>query len=131
LKRQWHVFLVLNALALHAEGVKYKSKQSVSDYIAPFIKKVEEWAKYGPLLKPYLAFLYAEVERVIGDIREAGILYQEAIENAHYYGYTFLEGYINECLGEFTENHSKFGLRPLYYESKDKKQKKMFFGIPV
>lgn len=127
LKRQWHVFLVLNALALHAEGVKYKSKQSVSEYIEPLIKKVEEWAKYGPLLKPYLAFLYAEVERVIGDIREAKTLYQEAIETAHYYGYTFLEGYINECLGEFTEMHSKFGLIPLHYESKDKNKKKCTF----
>ncbi len=123
LKRQWHVFLALNALALHAEGVKYKTKQSVFDYIEPLIKNIEEWVKYGPLLKPYLAFLYAEVERVTGDIREARSLYLDAIEIAHYYGYTFLEGYINECLGEFVEIHSGFRDGLLNFQSKDKNKK--------
>ena len=54
----------------------------------------------GPLLKPYLAFIYAELERVTGEFKEARSLYLDAIEAAHKQNYTFLEGHLNECLGE-------------------------------
>ena len=69
-------------------------------FIQPLIKKVETWARLGPLLQPYLAFLHAEVERVTGEFREARSLYLDAINVAHQHGYTFLEGHLNECLGE-------------------------------
>jgi PAS domain S-box-containing protein len=52
------------------------------------------------LLKPYLAFLYAEKERVTGEFREARSLYLDALGAAQEAGYTFLEGHVNECLGE-------------------------------
>lgn len=107
LKRQWHVFLVLNALRLHEKGIKYKSKDELLAYIQPLIEKVEIWVRLGPLLKPYLAFLYAELERVTGDLREARSLYLDAIGLAHQYRYTFLEGYLNECLVELIETHVK------------------------
>ena len=103
LKRQWHVFLALNALRLHEIGVKYKSKQELLSYINPLIKKIETWVSLGPLLKPYLVFFYAELERVIGDLRTARNLYFDAVHVAHEYHYTFLEGYLNESLGEFIE----------------------------
>jgi predicted ATPase/two-component sensor histidine kinase/tRNA A-37 threonylcarbamoyl transferase component Bud32 len=101
LKRQWHVFRVLNTLKLYEKGLGFKSEKELIVEIQPNIKKVETWAGLGPLLKPYLAFLYAEQERVIGEFKEARSLYLDAIEAARKQNYTLLEGHLNECLGEF------------------------------
>ena len=106
LNRQWHVFLVLNALRLHEEEIKYKTKDELLSYIQPLIKKVETWAHLGPLLRPYLAFIYAELERITGEPREARSLYIDAINLAYQYRYTFLEAHLNECLGELIETLS-------------------------
>lgn len=100
LKRQWHVFRALNSLKLYEKGLGFKSDQELLAEIQPIIKKIETWAGLGPLLKPYLAFLYAERERVIGEFKEARSLYLDAIEAAHEQSYTLLEGHLNECLGE-------------------------------
>ena len=100
LKRQWHVFQVLNALKLYERGILYRSKEDLLSYIQPIIKKIETWAQLGPLLKPYLAFIYAETERVTGEFRKARSLYFDAIAAAHEQSYTFLEGHLNECRGE-------------------------------
>ena len=100
LKRQWHVFLVLNALKLFEKGPGAKDKAALMDTLQPLIRKIETWATLGPLLKPYLAFMRAELERVTGDFKEARGLYLDAIHVAHQQGYTFLEGHLNECLGE-------------------------------
>ncbi|MCK4532608.1 AAA family ATPase [bacterium] len=122
LKRQWHVFLVLNALRLHECGIKYKEKEELKAYIQPLIKEIEIWAHLGPLLKPYLVFLYAEKERVIGDLREARNLYFDAISMACQYRYTFLEGYLNECMGEFIVDLSDFAkICPRYEECREKR----------
>ncbi len=103
LKRQWHVFLALNALALHKMGINYQNQDELFSYIDPLIQKVEIWAELGPLLKPYLVFIYAEIERVTGDLRETRNLYFDAIKFAHQNNYTFFEGYLNECLGNLLE----------------------------
>lgn len=103
LKRQWHVFLILNALQLHELGIKYSDKDELNEYIRPLIRKVETWAGLGPLLKPYLAMAHAEIERVTGNPKEAVNLYLEAIASAHKHDYTFLEGYLNESLGVILE----------------------------
>ncbi|MBI2942379.1 MAG: AAA family ATPase [Chloroflexi bacterium] len=100
LKRQWHVFLVLNALKLYEKGARFHSQRELFTTIQPIIKKIETWAALGPLLKPYLAFLSAELERVTGDFKTARSLYLDAINSAHEQNYTFLEGHLNECLGE-------------------------------
>ncbi len=100
LKRQWYVFQALNALRLYERGIVYKSKEELLSYIQPIIKKVETWAQLGPLLKPYLAFVYAELERVTGEFRKARSLYFDAIAMAHEQRYTLLEGHLNECRGE-------------------------------
>src|SRR5665647_1424683 len=100
LKRQWHVFRVLNSLKLYERDLGFKSEQELLTEIQPIIKKVEIWAGLGPLLKPYLAFINAELERVTGEFKEARSLYFDAIEAAHKQNYTFLEGHLNECLGE-------------------------------
>lgn len=103
LKRQWHVFLVLNALRLHEMKLKYENKEELLFFINPLIDKIQEWAKLGPLLKPYLALVKAELERTAGNMREARNLYIDGITTAHEYEYTFLEGYMNENLGELLE----------------------------
>jgi PAS domain S-box-containing protein len=100
LKRQWHVFRVLNALKRFAQGAGFADEAALMEEIRPLIEKVETWASLGPLLKPYLAFLYAELARVKGDFREARALYLDAIEAAHGQNYTFLEGHLHECLAE-------------------------------
>ncbi|TEB15979.1 Serine/threonine-protein kinase PrkC [Pelotomaculum sp. FP] len=100
LKRQWHVFRVLNSLKLYEKGIGFATEHELMAEIQPLIKKTETWAGLGPLLKPYLAFLYAELERVTGGFEKARSLYLDAIDIAHEQKYTFLEGHLNECLGE-------------------------------
>jgi len=100
LKRQWYVFQALNAHKLYERGIAYKSKEELLSFIQPIIEKIETWAKLGPLLKPYLSFIYAERERVTGEFRKARSLYFDAIAIAHEQRYTFLEGHLNECRGE-------------------------------
>jgi len=100
LKRQWHVFRVLNSLKLYEKGISFEDEQELLKEIQPLVKKIETWAELGPLLKPYLTFLYAELERVTGEFKEARSFYLDAIDAAHKNNYIFLEGHLNECLGE-------------------------------
>ncbi|HUV50433.1 MAG TPA: AAA family ATPase [Anaerolineae bacterium] len=100
LKRQWHVFQALNAIKLYERGIVYKSKEELLSYIEPLISKIETWAQFGPLLKPYLAFIHAELERTTGDFRNARSLYFDAIAIAHKQRYALLEAHLNECRGE-------------------------------
>ncbi|RJR38420.1 MAG: GAF domain-containing protein [Desulfobacteraceae bacterium] len=131
LKREWHVFRVLNALKLYEKGAKVDESQAgtrnlerLALEIQPIIQKIEKWASFGPLFKPYLAFIYAELARITGVQRSMGSkpnldgepsdlepsnddrftevrnLYLDAIDAASLQGYTFLAGHLNECLGE-------------------------------
>jgi predicted ATPase/GAF domain-containing protein/tRNA A-37 threonylcarbamoyl transferase component Bud32 len=100
LKRQWHVFLALNLLKLFEAGAGHRTRDELMAQIRPLLERVEKWAALGPLLKPYLAFLYAELERVTGGFKEARNLYLDAINLAHEQKYTLLEGHLNECLGK-------------------------------
>ena len=114
LKRQWRVFQALNALRLYERGIVYKSKEELLSYIQPLIKKIENWAQFGPVLKPYLAFIYAELEKVAGDFREARSLYLDAINSAHEERFTLLEAHLNECLGELLKEAGQ-GATRLYF----------------
>ncbi len=100
LKRQWYVFLVLNAMKRYEKGSGFANEAALLSEIQPIIQKVETWADLGPLLKPYLAFLRAELARVTGDFKEARGLFLDAIDVAHGQDYTFLEGHLFECLAE-------------------------------
>ncbi len=100
LKRQWHIFLILTAISLHERGIKYKTNPELLSYIEVLLEKVEIWASLGPLLKPYMAFVCAEIKRVNGDYKEARNIYMDAIDFVHQNKYTFLEGHLNECLGK-------------------------------
>lgn len=117
LKRQWHIFLVLNKLKLYEKGIGYSSKDELMSDIQPIIKKIEVWVALGNLLKPYLAFLYAELERVTGNIREARSLYFDAINTAHEQNYTLLEGHLNECLGELLLEADQYTDRVYFVEA--------------
>ena len=68
--------------------------------IDPLVAQLETWADLGPLLKPYVALIHAERQRILGGFREARIFYLDAIELAHAQGYVFLEAFANEALGE-------------------------------
>lgn len=123
LKRQWYVFQALNALKLHESRADSKDKKPRSKRkallaeIEPLVDKVETWAKLGPLLKPYLAFLYAERERVTGRVDLARGLYLDAIDEAHSQRYTFLEGHLNESLGEMLLAGGRGQARPFLIEA--------------
>jgi len=104
LKRQWHIFRVLNALKMYERGLGFAGKTELLAEIEPLIRKVEIWANLGPLLKPYLAFLHAELSRVTGKFKDARGLFLDAIETAHAQNYTFLEGHLHECLAELLLN---------------------------
>ncbi len=101
LKRQWHVFSVLNQIKMYEKGTGFKSEQELLAEIRSSIRKVETWASLGPLLQPYLAFLHAELERITGQFNAARGLYLDAIDIAHRQEYTLLEGHLNECMAEF------------------------------
>lgn len=100
LKRQWHVFLVLNALRLYGMRERFNREEDLFAFIQPHIDKIETWARFGPLLRPYLAFIRAELARVTREFRTARNLYLDAVALANELGYSFLEGHLNECLGE-------------------------------
>lgn len=119
LKRQWYVFQALNALKLHERraGESGAGPEAVLAEIAPLVARVETWAKLGPLLGPYLALLQAERERVTGGFERARGLYLDAIESAHRQRYTFLEGHLNECLGEMLIASGRGQARPFLLEA--------------
>jgi signal transduction histidine kinase/serine/threonine protein kinase len=100
LKRQWYVFQALNALRLYRQQPD-GSLQALADNLKVWIEPVETWATLGPLLKPYLALYHAEWACCFADFDTAVARYIDAIEAARLQGYTFLEGFANESLGEW------------------------------
>ncbi|MCE5336233.1 MAG: AAA family ATPase [Desulfobacteraceae bacterium] len=116
LKRQWHAFLILNALKLHQAGTG-PDEHGLMDNIGPIMKKLRTWAGLGPLLKPYLAFVEAELERTTGSFRKARGLYLDAIETAHDLEYVFLEAHLNESLGDLLLNAGRHSARMHFAEA--------------
>ncbi|MFB3903214.1 MAG: AAA family ATPase [Acidobacteriota bacterium] len=124
IKREWHVFQALNELRLHERrlghpegGASAVDHDPVLGEIAPLVAKIENWAELGPLWRPYLAFLRAERARVTGQRERARTLFLNAIESAHEAGYTFLEGHLNECLGELQVARGRGSARPFFLEA--------------
>jgi len=96
LKRLWYVFRILNRLRLRGDA----NWQEVAAEIIPILQKVETWARFGPLLRPYLAIIHAEVARARGELREARNQYLDAIAEAQAQDYGLLAGHLHECLGD-------------------------------
>jgi signal transduction histidine kinase len=82
--------------------------------LRPLIKKVETWANLGVLLKPYLAFIYAEIACHQNQIRTARNRYLDAIASAHSQNYVLLAGHLHECVGDLLME-STSGNAEVYY----------------
>ncbi len=95
LKRLWFVFRILNRLRIAPHGAWQQQKAEIT----PLLIKIETWAKLGPLLKPYLAFIYAEIAYYQNRPRTARNRYLDAINIAQGKDYTLLTGHLYECLG--------------------------------
>jgi diguanylate cyclase (GGDEF)-like protein/PAS domain S-box-containing protein len=103
LKRLWFVFRILNRLALARASEPPVPWAAVDEEIAPLLRKVETWSRLGPLLRPYLAFVRAELARTRGAAREARNLYLDAIAEAQAHQYVLLCAHGYECLGELLQ----------------------------
>ncbi|MDD1607388.1 MAG: AAA family ATPase [Methylococcaceae bacterium] len=113
LKRLWFVFRVLNHLRTAPHG---EWQQCQAD-IKPLLKKITTWASLGPLLKPYLAFIHAEIARYQNRPRTARNRYLDAIASAQAQDYTLLTGHIHECLGDllYSDRSDSKNLSDLLY----------------
>lgn len=110
LKRLWYVFKILNVLRLSPQA----DWQAVETEIMPMLANLEVWGKLGPLLKPYLAFIYAEIALFRADYREARNLYLDAIDLSLQQDYGLLCGHLYECLAELITINN-LGDAELYY----------------
>lgn len=110
LKRLWFVFRILNRLRLPKDC----AWPEIEVEIAPLLQKIEGWARLGPLLRPYLAFIHAEIARTKGELREARNLYLDAIAEAQAQDYGLLAGHLHECLGDLM-NDTGLGNANIYY----------------
>ncbi|MBS1214686.1 MAG: hypothetical protein H6R26_3303, partial [Proteobacteria bacterium] len=100
LKRQWYVVRILTALRRHEKHGKEFDRARVIEDIGPILRKLEVWAGLGPLLRPYLALIRAELARGGDDFTEARARYLDALDTARGLGYVFLEGFLNQRLGQ-------------------------------
>ena len=110
LKRLWYVFKILIRLRLP----EHLDWPEIDAEINPLLSKLETWAKLGPLLKPYLAFIRAEIALRQGFYREARNLYFDAIALAQAQQYGLLSGHLYEMLADLLSEH-QLGDAELYY----------------
>jgi len=112
LKRLWYVFRIVNRLRWQ-EGSEWPALEAE---IAPLLAQLETWAGLGPLLKPFLAFTYAEIARAKNQLRDARNLYLDAIAIAQTQNYGLLTGHLYEMLAEVL-TAGNLGDADLYYGS--------------
>ncbi|WP_434150903.1 AAA family ATPase [Methylocaldum gracile subsp. desertum] len=110
LKRLWYVFRIVNRLRW-PEGADWPALEAE---IAPLLAELETWARLGPLLKPFLAFVHAEIARARNQMREARNLYLDAIAVAQEQNYGLLTGHLYEALADVMAAGS-LGDAELYY----------------
>ncbi|QPK64961.1 AAA family ATPase [Methylomonas sp. LL1] len=110
LKRMWYVFRVLNRLRLPEK----MTWPEIEAEISPLVDKLETWAALGPLLKPYLALIRAEIALCRADYREARNLYLDAIALAVAQNYGLLTGHLYQILAELL-TAQQLGDAELYY----------------
>jgi signal transduction histidine kinase/serine/threonine protein kinase len=110
LKRLWYVFRIVNRLRW-PEGADWPTLEAE---ITPLLTELETWARLGPLLKPFLAFIHAEIARAQNQLRDARNLYLDAIAIAQTQNYDLLTGHLYEALAEVLTD-GKLGDAELYY----------------
>ncbi len=110
LKRLWYVFRVLNRLRVEVAS----GSPEIHHEIAPLLSQLEIWAQLGPLLKPYLVFIYAEIARQQNQYREARNLYLDAIALATSQNYGLLTGHLYESMADLIMTHH-LGDAELYF----------------
>ncbi len=110
LKRLWYVFRILNRLRL-PEALTWPE---VEAEISPLLQKITTWASFGPLLRPYLALIHAEIACAQCKAREARNLYLDAIAEAETQDYGLLSGHLYERLGKLMDDN-KLGKADVYY----------------
>jgi predicted ATPase/C4-dicarboxylate-specific signal transduction histidine kinase len=110
LKRLWYVFRIVNRLRLPGDA----DWPQIEAEIAPLLEEIEIWAQLGPLLKPYLAFIHAEIARARGDMREARNRYLDAIAITQAQNYTLLTGHLYESMADAMTD-GNLGDAELYY----------------
>ena len=110
LKRLWFVFRILNRLRL--PNIIWAD---IETEIALLLQKIETWAKLGPLLKPYLAFIHAEIACAKGETRMARNLYLDAIDEAQTQEYILLSGHLFESLSNLLTNPVSMGSDAIYH----------------
>jgi predicted ATPase/signal transduction histidine kinase len=111
LKRLWFVFRIVNRLRLLDDKSAWTK---IEAEIAPLLQNIEIWAGLGPLLRPYLAFIHAEIARVNGEPRIARNLYLDAIAEAQTQQYDLLAGHLYESLGDLL-TQAALGDASIYY----------------
>lgn len=111
LKRLWFVFRILNQLRVLDDQSAWAE---IEPEIAPLLQSIETWAQLGPLLRPYLAFIHAEIARIKGESREARSLYLDAIAEAQTQEYDLLAGHLFESLGDLLTK-TALGDAAIYY----------------
>jgi len=99
LKRQWFVFSAINVLQLHKQN-KHSDISQTLETIAPLLKQLHVWASLGPLLRPYIAYLEAEIESITGSQESTISKINQAIVLASEQGYVLLNGHLHESLAE-------------------------------
>jgi predicted ATPase/signal transduction histidine kinase len=110
LKRLWYVFRIINRLRW-PEGADWPTLEAE---IAPLLAELETWASLGPLLKPFLAFIHAEIALARNQIRDARNLYLDAIAIAQAQNYGLLTGHLYEMLADVL-TAGNLGDAELYY----------------
>jgi signal transduction histidine kinase/serine/threonine protein kinase len=110
LKRLWYAFRILNRLR-QSEQLDWPE---IDAEINPLLDKLEDWARLGPLLKPYLALIHAEIAAKQGFYREARNLYFDSLALAQTQNYSLLTGHIFETLADLL-SQQHLGDAELYY----------------
>ena len=87
LERLWFLFRYLIGLKNGFEGE-----------VESYLDRLFMWSSHGPMLKPYMALIEAEIIVKSGDFKETRNGYLDAIDSAHQEGYLLLEAFLNERL---------------------------------
>lgn len=94
LNRLWYVFRYIN-------GLKFAAREECEeDRLAGYLESVCVWSDLGPILKPYLGLMHAECAFHNNDFSEARRCYLDAIDAACKEKFVFLEGFLQQRLGE-------------------------------